>query len=61
MDILKCYRKRKPGNFILTYEVSRLGRSNMDNSKLWDDLVEKKGCTIVSLSQGIDSRNESLN
>lgn len=58
IGFLQMIKDIKPGYFILTFEVSRLNRNTKNNIDLWDDLVEKKGCTLVSLSQGIDSRNK---
>lgn len=56
---LRMLKEIKPGMFILSFEVSRLGRDAADNMNLWKDLVDKKGCTIICLSQNIDSRDKS--
>lgn len=53
-NLYKLVRKMKPGDVLITTEISRLGRAMSDISKLLNDELKPKKIRLVVIKMGID-------
>lgn len=53
-NLYKLVRKMKPGDVLITTEISRLGRAMSDISKLLNDELKPKKVRLIVIKMGID-------
>ena len=53
-NLYKLVRKMKPGDVLITTEISRLGRAMSDISKLLNDELKPRGVRLIIIKMGID-------
>jgi site-specific DNA recombinase len=56
---LNLINEIQPGNFIIVHELSRFCRDQLDTISYFRDLVRNKGCTFISITPHIDSRDST--